>query len=161
MVILFLSGKQPLASVDSLLQDITVLLSSIHQPSLDTLPKYKVEHSTLIIFFITESLCLSLQECIGLLSQAEHLLAAAHSIKTKLAQGLELIGEVAILQTLSKQPIHTQRSEFDVSTEMLLEGPELIINDPTSSVTGLALKGLLAAQVAMRVSECVCMCVRK
>lgn len=44
------------------------------------------------------------------------------------------------------------RGELDVSTEVLLEGPELILKDPTSSLTGMALSGMLAAQVAVQVS---------
>ncbi len=44
------------------------------------------------------------------------------------------------------------RGELDVSTEVLLEGPELMLKDPTSSLTGRALSGMLAAQVALQVS---------
>jgi hypothetical protein len=44
------------------------------------------------------------------------------------------------------------RRELDVSTEVLLEGPELMLKDPTSSLTGRALSGMLAAQVALQVS---------
>ena len=67
------TGAQSLATVESYIQDATALLATITQPSLDILPKY--------------------QEAITLLSQAEHLLAAAHSLKTKLIQGLEISGE--------------------------------------------------------------------
>lgn len=42
-------------------------------------------------------------------------------------------------------------SEVDASVEVLLQEPELVLQDPTSSRTGLALQGLLAAQVASRV----------
>ena len=41
--------------------------------------------------------------------------------------------------------------ELDASIEMLLEGPELVLGEPGSSQTGLALQGLLTAQVASRV----------
>ena len=44
------------------------------------------------------------------------------------------------------------RGELDVSTEVLLEGPELVLKDPTSSLTGMALSGMLAAQVTLQVS---------
>ena len=44
------------------------------------------------------------------------------------------------------------RGELDVSTEVLLEGPELVLKDPTSSLTGRALGGMLTAQVALQVS---------
>ena len=37
-----LSGKQPLANVDSLLHDATAMLATIYQPTLDALPKYQV-----------------------------------------------------------------------------------------------------------------------
>lgn len=46
-------------------------------------------------------------------------------------------------------------SEVDASVEVLLQEPELVLQDPTSSQTGLALQGLLAAQVASRVRVCV------
>ena len=78
-----------------------------------------------------------------MLSQAEHLLAAAHSLRTKLKQGLEVRS-----MDIAKQ---SQR-ELDVSTETILEGPELVIKNPNDNTTGLALQGLLAAQVATRVS---------
>ena len=44
------------------------------------------------------------------------------------------------------------KGELDVSTKVLLEGPELVLKDPTSSLTGMALSGMLAAQVALQVS---------
>lgn len=47
-------------------------------------------------------------------------------------------------------------SEINASVEVLLQEPELVLQDPTSSQTGLALQGLLAAQVASRVRVCVC-----
>ena len=71
-------GEQPLATVESYVQDATALLATITQPSLDILPKY--------------------QEAITLLSQAEHLLAAAHSLRTKLTQGLEISGEKVLVK---------------------------------------------------------------
>ena len=50
-------------------------------------------------------------------------------------------------------------SEIAASIEVLLQEPELVLQDPMSSQTGLALQGLLVAQVASsRVSsglECV------
>ena len=50
-------------------------------------------------------------------------------------------------------------SELGASVEVLLQEPELVLQDPTSSLTGLALQGLLTAQVATRVSCCVQYCV--
>ena len=123
------AGSQPLASVDSLLGDASSLLASVHHPSLESLPKY--------------------QECVTLLSQAEHLLACAHSLRTKLTQGLEVKkggggGE-------GRGRGEGRRSELDISVEVLLQEPELVLRDPAGSITGLALQGLLAAQVATRV----------
>ena len=43
-------------------------------------------------------------------------------------------------------------SEVAVSTEMMLEGPELVIQDPVNTLVGNALKGLLAAQIAIQVA---------
>lgn len=142
-------GGQPLASVDSLLHDSSSLLSTIHHPTLESLPKY--------------------QECVTLLSQAEHLLASAHSLRTKLRQGLEMMkgggerrlgGEGreggggrkegrAVGERREKG-----RNELDVSVEVLLEEPELVLRDPGESLTGLALQGLLTAQVATKVHGC-------
>ena len=121
------AGSQPLASVDSLLSDASSLLASVHHPSLESLPKY--------------------QECVTLLSQAEHLLACAHSLRTKLTQGLEM-------KDGGGGRGERRRSELDISVEVLLQEPELVLRDPVGSVTGLALQGLLAAQVATRVRGC-------
>ena len=131
------SGDQPLATAEGYIQDATALLATITQPSLDILPKY--------------------QESITLLSQSERLLAAAHSLKSKLNQGLELSGGKVPSSPSSSKPGEGERTkqargELDVSTEVLLEGPELVLRDPTSSVTGMALSGMLAAQVALQVS---------
>lgn len=127
-----LSGDQPLATVESYIQDATALLATITQPSLDILPKY--------------------QESITLLSQAERLIAAAHSLKSKLTQGLELSGgEMPATDAGVGGRVPHVRGELDVSTELLLEGPELVLNDPTSSLTGMALSGMLVAQVALQV----------
>ena len=120
------AGSQPLASVDSLLGDASSLLASVHHPSLESLPKY--------------------QECVTLLSQAEHLLACAHSLRTKLTQGLEVKNEGE-----GGGRGERRRSELDISVEVLLQEPELVLRDPAGSVTGLALQGLLVAQVATRV----------
>ena len=131
-------GDQPLATAEGYIQDAMALLATITQPSLDILPKY--------------------QESITLLSQSERLLAAAHSLKSKLTQGLELSGGT-LPSPSSKvgggEEAKQFRGELDVSTEVLLEGPELVLKDPTSSVTGMALSGMLAAQVALQVGQLV------
>ena len=124
------AGSQPLASVDSLLGDASSLLASVHHPSLESLPKY--------------------QECVTLLSQAEHLLACAHSLRTKLTQGLEMKNGGGGGGGRGEG----RRSELDISVEVLLEELELVLRDPVGSATGLALQGLLAAQVATRVRGC-------
>ena len=49
-------------------------------------------------------------------------------------------------------------SELTASVEVLLQEPELVLQDPTSSLTGIALQGLLVAQVASRVRSCVACC---
>lgn len=43
------------------------------------------------------------------------------------------------------------RGEVAVGTEVMLEGPELVIKDPLKSSVGVAMKGLLAAQTALQV----------
>ena len=43
------------------------------------------------------------------------------------------------------------QSEVTVGTEVLLEGPELVIKDPLKSSVGVAMRGLLVAQTAMQV----------
>lgn len=129
----YYTGEQPLATVESYIQDAGSLLATITQPSLDILPKY--------------------QESITLLSQAERLLAAAHSLKSKLAQGLELSGgKLPAASSSEGERMRQVKSELDVSTEVLLEEPELVLKDPTSSLTGVALSGMLTAQAALQVS---------
>ncbi len=60
-------------------------------------------------------------------------------------QGLELSGD-------SVKSEGGGRGELEVSAEVILTGPELVLSDPTSSVTGRALMGLLTAQNAAGVS---------
>ena len=71
--------------------------------------------------------------------------AAAYSLRLKLAQGLDLSGATHEREAQGKD------SEINASIEVLLQEPELVLQDPTSSRTGLALQGLLTAQVASRV----------
>ena len=80
------------------------------------------------------------------MSQAEHLLASAQSLQSKLQHGIQLAGG-------------GQGGEADVSREvsvcmeMMLEGPELIIRDPMNSVVGVAMKGLLESQGTYQVCK--------
>ena len=70
-------------------------------------------------------------------------------------QGLELSGgggtESSSSYGVSSKGTH-KRGELEVSAELMLAGPELVMKDPTNSVTGTALKGLLTAQAAIGVS---------
>ena len=68
-------------------------------------------------------------------------------------QGLELGGgtESPRSYAVSSKGTH-EREELEVSAELMLAGPELVMKDPTNSVTGTALKGLLTAQAAIGVS---------
>jgi len=105
-----------------------------------------LESHALVWTYVTH-LCYFLfppQECIGLLSQAEHLLASAQSLKSKLHHGILLARR---RQAKDKAAAETDESrEVCVCTEMMLEGPELVIRDPMNSVVGVAMKGLLESQ---------------
>ena len=78
--------------------------------------------------------------------------AAAYSLRLKLAQGLDVIEATPTVGDRRRD------SELTASVEVLLQEPELVLQDPTSSLTGMALQGLLAAQVASRVRSCVVCC---
>ena len=129
-----ITGQNRLSPAESHLQDALLLLATIQHPSLDSLPKY--------------------QEAISLLSQIEHIQAAGFSLRMKLKQGLELMA-----MEEKMEGGRGREGELEASVEVLLQEPELVLQDPTSSLTGLALQGLLTAQVASRVSVCVCVCV--
>lgn len=43
------------------------------------------------------------------------------------------------------------KKELNASIHLLLEGPELVLQEPTTCLTGAALKGLLTAQEAVQV----------
>ena len=77
-------------------------------------------------------------------------MAATQSLRNKLYQGLELVrGEdVSSMST-------DVTNEITVSTEMMLESPELVIRDPMNSLVGVAMKGLLEAEISIRVCLCV------
>ena len=45
------------------------------------------------------------------------------------------------------------RSEVAVGTEVMLEGPELVIKEPLKSSVGVAMRGLLATQTPMQVGS--------
>lgn len=95
-----------------------------------------------------------LQECIGLLSQAERLLAAGHSLRGKLLQGLEL----ASRDMGGAEGVVSSSPEVAVATEVMLEEPELLVKDPLKSSVGVAMRGLLAAQTALQVWSHVILC---
>lgn len=63
----------------------------------------------------------------------------------KLKQGLDVIGR-------------TTKSLFDdkelmASIQILIEEPELVLQDPLTSITGSSFHGLLKAQLALQVRE--------
>ena len=135
-----ITGKNHLSPAESHLQDALSLLATIQHPSFDSLPKY--------------------QEAISLLSQIEHIQAAAFSLRMKLEQGLGLMSvEEEEKKERRREGGRGREGVLGASVEVLLQEPELVLQDPTSSLTGLALQGLLTAQVASRVSLCVCVCV--
>ena len=78
--------------------------------------------------------------------------AAAYSLRLKLAQGLDMVDATPTVGDRRRD------SELTASVEVLLQEPELVLQDPTSSLTGIALQGLLVAQVASRVRSCVACC---
>lgn len=61
----------------------------------------------------------------------------------KLCQGLELKG--------SNNKTQAEVKELDTSIQMILEESELVLQEPTTSITGLSLQGLLTAQAALQV----------
>ena len=93
-----------------------------------------------------------LQECIGLLSQAEHLLASAQSLKSKLYHGILLARRQ---EDKGGAAVTDESREVCICTEMMLEGPELVIRDPMNSVVGVAMKGLLESQGTYQVCDLV------
>ena len=70
-----------------------------------------------------------------------------------MAQGSDLSGNSHHDDDRARGVKEERESEINVSVEVLLQEPELVLQDPTSSQTGLALQGLLVAQVASRVRE--------
>ena len=105
----------------------------------------------LCVLHLVSSLLLPVKECLGLLQDAEHLLATANSLLLKLDRGLELQCSTTVAQ--DSLACH---KELEASIEILLTQPELVIKEPTCSRTGDALRGLLTAQGAMQVSVCKC-----
>lgn len=81
------------------------------------------------------------------------MLAAGHSLRTKLFEGLALKQEVGGVATSPE--VHNSHPEVAISAEMMLEGPELVIRDPMNSLVGMAIKGLLTAQTSVQVCMCV------
>ena len=61
-------------------------------------------------------------------------------------------GEGGVEEGGEERRVWGEDPEVNASIEVLLQEPELVLQDPTSSQTGLALRGLLVAQVASRVS---------
>ena len=84
-----------------------------------------------------------LKECLSLIQQAEHQLAIANSLSLKFHQGLEI-------KLRNEDGSSTAGSkEISTSVQILAEDKqELVLRDPTTSLTGIALQGLLVAQEA-------------
>ena len=86
----------------------------------------------------------------SLLQQAEHQLAIANSLNLKFNQGLELKSKI-----VNERKI-TDSKELDTNIEILvLKEPELVLRDPTTSLTGIALQGLLLAHQTLQVFEII------
>eukprot|EP00731_Ephydatia_muelleri_P020222 Em0012g1047a len=126
--------QHPLTGVISHLQDVNTLLSTIHHPSVEAIPKF--------------------QECASLLSQAELLLAAEHSLRIKLQRGLELMSCDAggkegsgVGTEVARDPLERERKEVNMGVGVLVESPELTVKDPAHSAMGRALQGLMMTQV--------------
>ena len=82
-----------------------------------------------------------MQECLSLVQQAEHQFAIANSLLLKFHQGLEIKSR----ETDGKNIAGTK--ELHTSVQILIqENEELVLRDPTTSLTGIALQGLLLAQ---------------
>lgn len=78
------------------------------------------------------------------MEKTEHDIATAYSLQLKLQQGLELNGKVKKTEIGQK--------ELVTSAQLLLEEPELVLQDPISSITGCSFQGLLSAQLAVQVN---------
>ena len=94
------------------------------------------------------------QECASLLSQAELLLAAEHSLRIKLQRGLELMSCDAggkegsgVGTEVARDPLERERKEVNMGVGVLVESPELTVKDPAHSAMGRALQGLMMTQV--------------
>ena len=84
----------------------------------------------------------------SLLYHAEHQLAIANSLKLKFQQGLELKSR----EEDGKNSAGSK--ELNTSIQILAEDrQELVLREPTTSLTGIALQGLLLAQGAAQVFE--------
>ena len=83
--------------------------------------------------------------------------AAAYSLQLKLSQGLDLSGGGNKREERGGGTRGGRNdSEISASVEVLLQEPELVLQDPTSSLTGQALQGLLVAEVSSRVRRKMC-----
>ena len=81
-----------------------------------------------------------------MLEKTEHDIVTAHSLHLKLEKGLELTNK-------SKKSGDIRHKELMISIQMLLEEPELVLQDPKTSITGRSFQGLLSAQLSMQVNE--------
>ncbi|XP_019854969.1 PREDICTED: rab3 GTPase-activating protein catalytic subunit-like, partial [Amphimedon queenslandica] len=115
--------EMALPSAWGYINDAINITKTIQWISLDSLPIY--------------------QECFGLLEKTEHDIATAASLHAKLKQGLDI-------NTDSVKRTAAEDKELMASIQILVEEPELVLQDPVTSVTGLAFQGLLKTQIAFQ-----------
>lgn len=78
------------------------------------------------------------------MEKTEHDIATATSLRMKLKQGLD-VNRDTINRTTAED------KELMASIQILVEEPELVLQDPVTSVTGLSFQGLLKTQMAFQV----------
>ena len=81
------------------------------------------------------------------MEKTEHDIATAASLHVKLKQGLDI-------NTDSVKRTAAEDKELMASIQILVEEPELVLQDPVTSITGLAFQGLLKTQIAFQVCCC-------
>jgi Rab3 GTPase-activating protein catalytic subunit len=139
-----LADTVSLPSASGYLQDAISIASTVQRVTLDSLPIYQVSNADRGGMLLLSLTVCCIQECIGLIEKAEHDISTACSLQLKLKQGLEFMGKAG-------KGSDVELKELMISVQMLLEGPELVLQDPMTSVTGLSFKGLLSAQLALQV----------
>lgn len=117
--------------------------SQLHSETIIRLASY-LSSIGFFVPIITTVLYISFQECLTLMSQAERIIAAAHSLQLKLKQGVEFSG--------GQWEAGTTMKEVNTCIEVLLQSDELVLEKPSSSTLGESLRGLLLAHETVQVS---------